>query len=60
MKFEKLVIGNIEAKLPIIQGGMGVGVSLCNLAGELQKMAPLESFLLLILDIWRVIFTQIP
>ena len=26
MKFEKLVIGNIEAKLPIIQGGMSVGV----------------------------------
>ena len=37
MKFEKLVIGNIEAKLPIIQGGMGVGVSLCNLAGEVAK-----------------------
>lgn len=37
MKFEKLVIGNIEAKLPIIQGGMGVGVSLGNLAGEVAK-----------------------
>ena len=37
MKFEKLVIGNIEAKLPIIQGGIGVGVSLCNLAGEVAK-----------------------
>lgn len=37
MKFEKLVIGNIEAKLPIVQGGMGVGVSLGRLAGEVAK-----------------------
>lgn len=33
MKFESLNIDGLLAKLPIIQGGMGVGVSLSNLAG---------------------------
>ena len=28
-----LVIGDLVAKIPIIQGGMGVGISACNLAG---------------------------
>lgn len=37
MKSEPLVIGNITAKLPIIQGGMGVGISLGNLAGTVAK-----------------------
>lgn len=32
-----LKIGNLIAKLPIIQGGMGVGVSLSNLAGNVAK-----------------------
>ena len=29
-----LKIGNLTAKLPIIQGGMGVGISLSSLAGS--------------------------
>ena len=29
-----LVIGELTAKIPVIQGGMGVGISLSNLAGE--------------------------
>lgn len=33
MKIKPLVIGNLEAKTPVIQGGMGVGVSLSGLAG---------------------------
>lgn len=33
MKIKPLVIGDLVAKLPIVQGGMGVGVSLSNLAG---------------------------
>ena len=33
----ELKIGNLIAKLPIIQGGMGVGVSLSNLAGNVAK-----------------------
>lgn len=37
MKLKQLVIGNIIAKVPIIQGGMGVGVSLSNLAGTVAK-----------------------
>lgn len=30
---QKLKIGNLEARVPVIQGGMGVGVSLSGLAG---------------------------
>ena len=30
---KELVIGDLVAKVPIIQGGMGVGVSLGGLAG---------------------------
>lgn len=33
MKTEPLVIGDLVAKIPVIQGGMGVGVSLSGLAG---------------------------
>lgn len=33
MKIEPLVIGDLIAKIPVIQGGMGVGVSLSGLAG---------------------------
>lgn len=33
----ELKIGNLIAKIPIIQGGMGVGVSLSNLAGNVAK-----------------------
>ena len=32
-KLKELCIGDKIAKLPIIQGGMGVGVSLSSLAG---------------------------
>lgn len=34
MELPKLKIGNLVAKLPIVQGGMGVGISLSNLAGN--------------------------
>lgn len=37
MNIKPLEIGNLVAKLPIIQGGMGVGVSLSNLAGNVAK-----------------------
>lgn len=33
MKMKPLVIGDLVAKIPVVQGGMGVGVSLSNLAG---------------------------
>ena len=33
-KLPELHIGNKTARIPIIQGGMGVGVSLSGLAGE--------------------------
>ncbi len=32
-----LKIGDLVAKIPIIQGGMGVGVSLSSLAGAVAK-----------------------
>jgi nitronate monooxygenase len=37
MKIKPLVIGDLISKLPIIQGGMGVGVSLSNLASAVAK-----------------------
>lgn len=33
MKVEELKIGDLRAKIPVVQGGMGVGVSLSKLAG---------------------------
>lgn len=37
MKYSELVIGNLVAKVPVIQGGMGVGISLSGLAGAVAK-----------------------
>ena len=37
MREQKLKIGSIEASVPILQGGMGVGISLGNLAGAVAK-----------------------
>ncbi len=37
MELKELKIGNLTAKLPIIQGGMGVGVSLSNLASAVAN-----------------------
>ncbi len=34
---KELKIGNLTAKIPIIQGGMGIGVSLSSLAGAVAK-----------------------
>ena len=36
-KMKKLVIGNLKAKLPIIQGGMGIGISLAGLASSVAN-----------------------
>ncbi len=37
MKMKSLIIGNIKSKYPIIQGGMGVGVSRWQLAGTVAR-----------------------
>ena len=37
MEVKPLKIGDLVAKIPIIQGGMGVGVSLSSLAGAVAK-----------------------
>ncbi|MCH4168056.1 MAG: nitronate monooxygenase family protein [Streptococcaceae bacterium] len=37
MKLEPLKIGDLVAKIPVIQGGMGIGISLHNLAGNVAK-----------------------
>ena len=36
-KLKQLQIGDLIAKIPIIQGGMGVGISRCHLAGAVAK-----------------------
>ncbi len=37
MKYKPLVIGELTARVPIVQGGMGVGVSLGGLAGAVAR-----------------------
>ena len=37
MEIKPLVIGNLSARLPLIQGGMGVGVSLSKLASAVAN-----------------------
>ncbi len=37
MKLKPLIIGDLVAPVPIIQGGMGVGISLSSLAGAVAK-----------------------
>lgn len=37
MKIKPLIIGDLVTRLPIIQGGMGIGISLSNLAGNVAK-----------------------
>lgn len=37
MNMKPLIIGNLKARIPIIQGGMGIGVSRWRLAGSVAK-----------------------
>mgnify|MGYP002715357877 CR=1 FL=1 len=37
MEYKPLKIGNLTARLPLVQGGMGVGISLSRLAGAVAK-----------------------
>ena len=37
MKVKTLKIGDLTARIPLIQGGMGVGISLSSLAGTVAK-----------------------
>lgn len=37
MERKPLVIGNLTARIPVIQGGMGVGISLSGLAGAVAS-----------------------
>src|SRR5690554_5000208 len=37
MSMKPLIIGNLKARVPIIQGGMGIGVSRWRLAGSVAK-----------------------
>lgn len=38
MDYQPLKIGDLTAKVPVIQGGMGIGISLGNLAGTVAKV----------------------
>ena len=53
MNRKPLRMGKIEAKLPVIQGGMGVGISLGGLAGAVASLPPR-------LDFGSLILTGIP
>jgi len=37
MSFPALKIGNLTAKVPVVQGGMGVGISLSGLASAVAN-----------------------
>ena len=37
VRMNPLIIGNLTAKLPIIQGGMGVGISMSSLAAAVAN-----------------------
>ena len=39
MDYKPLKIGNLTAKVPVIHGGMGIGISLGNLAGTVAKVS---------------------
>ena len=43
MKISPLQIGNLEIKVPIIQGGMGIGVSLSGLAAAVAEEGGISS-----------------
>lgn len=49
-QIKPLKIGELTARLPIIQGGMGVGVSLSSLAGAVAPRVALALFPQLRLD----------
>lgn len=36
-QLKPLIIGDLTTKLPVIQGGMGVGISLSSLAGAVAR-----------------------
>ena len=38
MDFKPLMIGDLKADIPLVQGGMGVGISLANLAGTVANL----------------------
>ena len=61
-ELKPLVIGDLVAPKPVIQGGMGVGISLHNLAGAVAKAGVWGSFpqprldlgnLILLLILWK-------
>ena len=37
MNLRPLIIGELKADIPVIQGGMGIGISLANLAGAVAN-----------------------
>ena len=37
MKYKPFYLDNMEVKVPVVQGGMGIGISLSGLAGAVAK-----------------------
>ena len=44
-RIPKLQIGDLESNIPIVQGGMGVGISLSGLASAVANEDAIGSFL---------------
>ena len=59
MNINPLNIGDISLRIPIIQGGMGVGVSLSNLAAAEQMLVVLVLYLQLKLVLKKRPFSMI-
>lgn len=59
MRKEQFSIGKKQLKVPIIQGGMGVGISLGGLAGAVAKKVEPERYLLRRLVFANRIFMRI-
>lgn len=59
MRKEQFSIGKKQLKVPIIQGGMGVGISLGGLAGAVAKEGGVERYLLRRLVFANRIFMRI-
>ena len=58
MKLKELKIGDLRADLPLVQGGMGIGVSLSNLAAAVANEGGIGTIsgvqILSLIHIWKL------
>ena len=53
--YEIIFIGNIEIKVPVIQGGMGVGISLSGLASAVANEGEWELYRV---QVWGLLYPK--